>query len=65
MQKGGAIIKDSRDGARCMVIHVLESGRDVCLIGVHEDSLEFLDCAFYRTIERLIRPYLGSDPAST
>jgi FKBP-type peptidyl-prolyl cis-trans isomerase len=65
MQKGGVMIKDSRDGARCMVIHVKESGKDVCLIGVHEDSLEFLDCVFYRTIERLIGPYLCNDPAST
>jgi hypothetical protein len=65
MQKGGAVIKDSRDGTRCMVIHVLEGGKNVYLIGVHEDSLEFLDCEFYRTIERLIEPYLFNNPAST
>jgi len=64
MQSGG-VIKDSRDGTRCMVIHVLENGKDVCLIGVHEDSLEFLDCEFYRTIERLIEPCLRNNPAST
>lgn len=65
LQNGSAMIKDNRDGARCMVIQVRETGRDVCLMGVHQDNLEFLDCAFYRTIERLIGPYLSSDPAST
>jgi FKBP-type peptidyl-prolyl isomerase-like protein len=64
MQKGGAVIKDSRDGTRCMVIHVLESGKDVCLIGVHEDSLEFLGCELYRTIEWLIEPYICNNPGS-
>ena len=64
MQKGG-VIKDNRNGARCMVVQVIESGTGVCLIGVHEDSPKFLDSAFYRAIERLITPHLGSDPAST
>jgi len=61
MQKGSSVIKDSRDGARCMVLQVLESGRGICLIGVHEGSPEFLESPFYRTIERLIRPHLGTE----
>jgi hypothetical protein len=64
MQKGGAII-DRRNGARCMVVQVYESGRSVCTVGVHEDSPKFLDSAFYRTIERLIKPHFCTDPAST
>lgn len=64
MQKGG-VIKDSRNGARCMVIQVIENGKNVCLIGVHEDSPKFLDSVFYRTVRRLITPHLGRDPAST
>ena len=64
MQKGG-VIKDNRNGARCMVVQVMESGRGVCLIGVHEDSPNFLESAFYRTVERLIIPHLESSPAST
>ena len=65
MQKGGGMIRDRRNGARCMVVQVYESGRSVCIVGVHEDSPAFLDSAFYKTIEQLIRPHLCSAPAST
>jgi hypothetical protein len=64
MQSSG-VIKDNRNEARCMVVQVLESGKSLCLIGVHEDSPKFLDSAFYRAVERLITPYLVSDSAST
>lgn len=64
-QKRGLIIKDRRDGARCMVIHVQEGGGDVCLMGVHEASPEFLNSAFHRTIEQLIRPYLSEHPVQS
>jgi hypothetical protein len=64
MQKGG-VIKDNRNGARCMVVQVMESGRNVCLIGVHEDSPNFLESAFYKNVERLIVPHLASSSAST
>ena len=63
MQKGGSVIKDNRTGARCMVLHIRDSGTDICLIGVHEDSPKFLNSPFYQAIERLIRPHLGADPA--
>jgi hypothetical protein len=64
MQAGGAMIRDRRNGARCMVLQVMESGRSVLIIGIHEDSLKVRESRFYRTIERLIRPHLYSDPAS-
>jgi hypothetical protein len=63
MQKGGSVITDNRNGARCMVLHIRDSGEDICLFGVHEESPEFLKSSFYQTIERLIRPHLGGDPA--
>lgn len=62
---GGAVIRDNRTGARCMVIHVMEGGKDLCIFGVHEDSRKFLESEFYRTIEQLIRPHLDSDAAGT
>lgn len=61
MGKGGVVIRDSRTGARCMVVQVMEGGKNLCLFGVHEDSREFLESAFYRNIEQLIRPHLDSD----
>jgi hypothetical protein len=64
-QKGGLTIKDNRDGARCLVVHVLECGKNVCLFGVHEDSPKLLDSGFYKSIERLIRPRLSPDPSPT
>jgi FKBP-type peptidyl-prolyl cis-trans isomerase len=64
MQEGGTVIKDRRNGAHCMVVQIIESGTTVLIIGVHEDSPKFLDSAFYRTIERLIRPHFCTDPAS-
>lgn len=57
MQKGG-VIRDKRNGARCMFVQVIDSGTSVLIIGVHEDSLKFRESAFYKTIERLIRPHL-------
>jgi hypothetical protein len=65
MGKGGAVIRDNRTGARCTIVQVMESGKNLCLFGVHEDSRKFLDSEFYRTIEQLIRPHLDSDAAST
>ena len=65
MQKGGTVICDTRDGARCIVVHILESGRDVRLFGVHEESPKLLDSAFYKTIDLLIRPHLSEVPASS
>jgi hypothetical protein len=62
-QKNGSIIKDNRNGALCMVIEVRDSGTDICMFGVHEDSPGFLKSPFYQTIERLIGPHLGTDPA--
>jgi hypothetical protein len=64
MQKCGVVIKDSRNGARCMVVQVVECGKNECLVGVHEDSPQFLHSAFYRTIERLIGPHVGYNQAS-
>jgi hypothetical protein len=58
---GGAVIRDSRTGARCMVVHIMESGENLCLFGVHEDSRKFLESAFYKHIEQLIRPHLDND----
>jgi hypothetical protein len=60
---GGAVIRDNRTGARCMVVHVMEGGQNLCIFGVHEDSRKFLDSAFYRTIEQIIRPYIDNDEA--
>jgi FKBP-type peptidyl-prolyl cis-trans isomerase len=65
MQKGGRVITDNRNGLRCMVVQVRESGTTVSIIGVHQESAKFLDSAFYRTIELLIGPHLSSNPAST
>jgi hypothetical protein len=65
MQKGGTIIKDKRNGARCMVVEVFDSGTMVCIIGVYEDSPKFLDSAFYRSIDRMIKPHFSTDAAST
>lgn len=65
MQKGGSVITDNRNGARCMVLQVLDGGTGICLMGVHENSLEFLKSSFYQTIERLIGPHLGGDQASS
>jgi hypothetical protein len=65
MQKGGAVTKDSRNGARCTVVQVLENGINVLLVGMHEDNSEFLRSAFYGTIERLIRPHVYSDSSLT
>lgn len=62
---GGVVIRDNRTGARCMVVHVMEGGKNLCLFGVHEDSRKFLDSEFYRTIEQLIRPHLDSDATGT
>lgn len=64
-QKGGTVIKDKRDGARCMFIHIKESGKDVCLMGVHQDSPAFRDSPFYKTIGRLIKPLLSAAPESS
>jgi len=61
MQKGSSVIRDSRNGARCMVLQVLDSGKGICLIGVHEDSPEFLKSPFYQTIQQLIEPHLIND----
>ena len=47
-----------------MAIHILEGGQDVCLFGVHEESLEFLGCEFYATVTRLVQSHLPNDPAS-
>lgn len=65
MKNGGRVIKDNRDGARCMVVHVREGGRDVCLFGVHEESSTLVDSAFLKTIERLIQPHFTTGSAST
>jgi hypothetical protein len=46
-----------------MVVHVMEGGQNLCIFGVHEDSRKFLDSAFYRTIEQIIRPYIDNDEA--
>lgn len=60
MPRGDAVIRDNRNGARCMVVQVMESGRNVLIIGVHEDSTKFRDSVFYRTVEQLIRPHLSA-----
>jgi hypothetical protein len=58
MQERGTLINDSRNGARCMVVQILENGRTVLIVGVHEDSPKFRDSAFYKAIESLIIPHL-------
>jgi hypothetical protein len=63
MGKGGAVIRDNRTGARCMVVQIMESGKRLCIFGVHEDSRKLLESEFYRAIEQLIRPHLESDAA--
>jgi hypothetical protein len=65
MQKGGTVIKDKRNGARCMVVQVIESGKTMLIFGVHEDSPSFRDSAFYRTVAQLTLPYLCTDSTST
>jgi hypothetical protein len=60
---GGAVIRDNRTGARCMIIQAMEDGKHLCLFGVHEDSPKFLDSEFYKTIEQLIRPHLNNGEA--
>jgi hypothetical protein len=57
-QKGGSVILDRRNGARCLYMVVSEDGRPLLTMGVHEDSPKFCDSGFYRTIEQLIRPHL-------
>jgi FKBP-type peptidyl-prolyl cis-trans isomerase len=57
-RKGGEI-RDRRNGVRCLVVQVREDGTDMLIFGVHENSPQFRDSTFYRTIERLIRPHLG------
>jgi hypothetical protein len=64
-QKSGTVIKNKRDGARYMSIHIKENGKDVCLMGVHQDSPAFRNSSFYKTIERLIKPHLSAAPEST
>lgn len=58
---GGMVIRDNRTGARCMLVQVMEGGKDLCLFGVHENSRKFLESAFYKSVEQLIRPHLNSD----
>jgi len=65
MERGGTVIRDTRDGALCIVVHIMESGRDVRLFGVHEGSPKLLDSVFYKTIDQLIRPHFSTDPASS
>jgi hypothetical protein len=62
---GGMVIRDNRTGARCLIIHVMEGGKDLCIFGVHEDCQKFLESAFYGKIEQLIRPYLENDAEGT
>jgi hypothetical protein len=62
-QKNGTVIRDKRGGARCMVVHIMESGKNVRLFGVHEESAKLLDSPFYKTIDRLIRPHFSKGPA--
>lgn len=57
-QKHGAVIKDRRNGAHCLVLNVVDNGNDVLYMGVHEDGPKFLASAFYKTIDQLIRPHL-------
>lgn len=63
--QSGEIVTDSRNEARCMVIRVMDGGRNVSLFGIHEDSPAFLDCSFYHAIRRLIGPHIFSEPTST
>jgi hypothetical protein len=60
---GGKVIRDNRTGARCMVVQVMEGGTNLCIFGVHENSRKFLDSAFYKSIEKLIRPHLQNGEA--
>ena len=46
-------------------LHIKENGKDVCLMGVHQDSPAFRNSSFYKTIERLIKPHLSAAPEST
>jgi hypothetical protein len=62
---GGTVIRDNRTGARCMVVQVMEGGKNLCIFGVHEDSRKFLESRFYKTLEQLIRPHLESYAAGT
>lgn len=64
-QKGGTVIKDKRDGTRCMFLRIQESGKDVCLMGVHQDSPAFRDSPFCKAIERLTKPHLSAAPEPT
>ena len=63
-QKGGTLIKDKRNGAHCMVVQVVESGKTILMIGVHEESTMVRDSEFTRSINGLTTPYLSADPAS-
>lgn len=58
-----AEIRDNRTGARCMVVQVMEGGKNLCIFGVHEDSQRFLESEFYKTINQLIGPHLDSNEA--
>jgi hypothetical protein len=60
-QDGGRVIRDKRSGTSCMVIQVIETGKTLVMIGVHEESATFRQSAFFRTVEQLTMPYLTSD----
>lgn len=58
-QKGGTVVRDSRDGARCMVAQIMDSGKTVLLMGVHEESPTLHDSGFYKNIERFVMPHVS------
>lgn len=57
-RKGGEV-RDRRNGERCLVVQIRQNGTDMLIFGVHENSHQFRDSVFYRTIEQLIKPHLG------
>jgi hypothetical protein len=62
-QRGGTVIKDSRNGVRCMIVQIVDSGKVRLIFGVHEEDTRFRNSEFYLTVERLIGPHLLSGSA--